>query len=95
MSKPASKSQSHLSVRLPDALRHRLDAASARTNRSRSYLVQEALKRHLSEIDVGDAEPRSRSSIQEIIGMAGSGARYAGWRSPEEIDAYIRWLRGD
>ncbi len=82
-----------ISIRLPDDSRARLDAATRLTNRSRSYLMKEALDRYL--VDVVRQEEQITNTIAKsgLLALEGKGARVGKTRSREEIDSHIRWLR--
>lgn len=84
-----------LSIRLPGDVRERLEQAVQHTNRSRSFLVQEALTRHLNDIvaDQGGAAG-TKGRMEKLRAMKGVGARLYGPRSVEEIDAQVREFRG-
>jgi hypothetical protein len=75
--------------------RERLDKAAVRSRRSRAYIVQEALDRHLDEIEREETPAPKKSRFATILSLAGAGIGKDGPRSKEEIDAHIRWLRGD
>lgn len=62
------------------------------TRRSRSFLMQEALKRHLDEIvaEAGETKPKARYS--SLLAVAGAGAARKP-RTAADVDAHIRWLR--
>ena len=85
-------STSTLSLRLPKDARDRLDKAAAQSRRSRSYIVQEALDRHLDEI-VREESQQKPQGLSFIRSLAGIGAERYGARTKEEIDSHIRWLR--
>lgn len=80
-----------ISVRLSLEVRERLDRAALRMKRSRSFLVQEALVRHLD--DVEKVAVRS-SRLERLRSLKGAGARIYGPLSAEQIDADIREFRG-
>jgi Arc/MetJ-type ribon-helix-helix transcriptional regulator len=82
-----------ISIRLPPAARRTLDKAVKATRRSRSYLMKEALERHLADIVREEAQP-PRKPLAHLLGMAGVGASSTP-RTAREIDAHIRWLRDD
>jgi RHH-type transcriptional regulator, rel operon repressor / antitoxin RelB len=85
---------SNLSLRLPAELRAKLDEAARSSRRSRSQIVQMALERHMGTV-VGDRESMSnKERVERIRALAGSGKPLKP-RTGEEIDAHIRWLRGD
>jgi len=83
-----------LTVRLPDATRSLLDRAAKSTHRSRSYLVKEALERHLNDI-TQEQGGKAKSRIAALREIAGVGVRLVGPQTTEEIDARIREFRGD
>jgi predicted transcriptional regulator len=90
-----SMKSSTLSVRISDDLRNRLDRATVRTSRSRNQIVKMALEKHLDRIiSEESAEPQS-NSIERLMSFKGKGATSSSFRSGEEVDAYIRRLRGD
>lgn len=84
-----------LSIRLPGEVRERLEQAVQRTNSSRSFLVQQALTRHLDDIvtDQGVAVGTT-SRMEKLRAMKGAGARIYGPRSTEDIDGQVREFRG-
>ena len=84
-----------ISIRLPESSRVLLDKAAKQTRRSRSFLMKEALDRHLAEIVQEQTPSASKSKLTKLLSMAGSGVNPDKPRSIEEIDAHIRWLRGD
>lgn len=83
-----------ISIRLPVATRRSLDRAAKTTRRSRSFLMKEALDRHLADI-VRDESAQPRKPLAHLLSMAGAGAGLAEPRPAAEIDAQIRWLRDD
>jgi predicted transcriptional regulator len=84
-----------LSLRLPNETRERLDRVAERSRRSRSYIIQRALELHLDDVAREEAPFRQAGFYSSLLKFAGAGARLNGGRSKEEIDADIRWLRGD
>jgi predicted DNA-binding protein len=84
-----------LSVRLPGEVRERLEQAARHTNRSRSFLVQEALTRHLDDIMREQKADETKSRLEKLCTLKGAGARLYGPRSEEDITAQIREFRGD
>lgn len=82
-----------ISIRLPEAARRSLDRATKLTRRSRSFLMQEALERHLAEIVGEQARPAAKSRLTALLSLGGAGARSSATRSARDIDAHIRWLR--
>lgn len=83
---------SPISLRLPKQARARLDRVAAKTRRSRSFIVQEALARYLDEIERQEA-PSTKRGLTTILSLAGAGASEASPRTLEEINEHIRWLR--
>lgn len=81
-----------ISIRLPLSSRKVLDKAVKATRRSRSYIMKEALDRHLADI-VRDESAPPRKPLAHLLSMAGAGAGLGPQRTPEEIVAHIRWLR--
>jgi predicted DNA-binding protein len=88
-----TESSPTMSLRLPQTARERLDRATAKTRRSRSFLMMRALERHLDEIEREEAQPHARRALSTLLALGGAGAPKAGPRSAKEIDAHIRWLR--
>jgi predicted transcriptional regulator len=83
-----------ISIRLPMPTRMTLDKAVKATRRSRSYIMKEALDRHLADI-VREETVTQRKPLAHLLSMAGAGAGLGPSRTKEEIDAHIRWLRDD
>jgi uncharacterized protein (DUF1778 family) len=81
------------SIRLPQEQRESLETAIKLTRRSRSFIVKEALERHLPDIirEQGGEAPNRR--LTHLLSLAGAGVRKDRPRTREEIDAHIRWLR--
>lgn len=84
---------STISIRLPPAARNRLDSATVRTRRSRSFLMQKALERHLDEIEREEAQAPGKRRLATILSLGGAGVGDTGPRTQDEIDKHIRWLR--
>jgi predicted DNA-binding protein len=82
-----------VSLRLPPAARERLDRATAKTRRSRSFIMQRALERHLDEIEREEAQTPVKRRLSTVLSLGGAGVPKAGPRNASEIDAHIRWLR--
>ena len=89
-----TESNQTISIRLPAKTREKLDLAAKRTRRSRSFLMQAALERHLSEIIDEQESGYRRNSLKKLLDFAQAGSRPNPPRSAEEIEAHIRWLRG-
>jgi RHH-type transcriptional regulator, rel operon repressor / antitoxin RelB len=85
---------SNLSLRLPAELRAKLDEAARTSRRSRSQIVQMALEHHLDR-NADESRPSAAEAVRRIRAFAGAVVPASGRRTPEEIDAHIRWLRGD
>ena len=84
-----------ISLRLSATARERLDKAAVKTRRSRSYLIQAALERHLDEIVTEEQVQAPKARFSTLLSLAGAAAARNGPRSREDIDRDIRWLRGD
>jgi uncharacterized protein (DUF1778 family) len=83
------------SIRLPEEQRLSLERATKLTRRSRSFIVKEALERHLEDIirEQTDAAPKRR--LTRLLSIAGNGTSSDHVRSGDEINDHIRWLRND
>lgn len=84
-----------VSIRLSETDRARLDRAMKQTRRSRSFLMKEALDRHLTEIVQEQTPDVPKQRLSKLLSLEGAGVRPGQERSIEEIDRHIRWLRGD
>jgi predicted DNA-binding protein len=82
-----------ISIRLPKEARESLDMATKITRRSRSFLMQEALERHLSQIVREQTQQGAKRRLDTLLSLAGAGRRSSEPRTAEEIDQHIRWLR--
>jgi RHH-type transcriptional regulator, rel operon repressor / antitoxin RelB len=82
-----------ISIRLPDATRKSLDRAAKLTRRSRSFLMKEALARHLPEIVDEQSIDGGSNSLATLLSLGGAGASRTSKRSATDIDQHIRWLR--
>ncbi len=80
-----------ISIRLPKAARESLDKATKLTRRSRSFLMQEALERHLDTIVREETGGGRR--LTHLLSLAGAGKCAPAPRAADEIDEHIRWLR--
>lgn len=86
------------SVRLTEGTRRILTDAARRTHRSQSYLVEAALKQYLPQIAEDETQAAidtRRNRFERLLALGGSGAKESSYRSIEEVDAHIRWLRGN
>lgn len=88
-------SPSTITIRLPDSTRKTLDRIAKATRRSRSYLVKEAIERHIDEIALRQAREESRQRLSRLMALAGAGAGISTFKSADEVDAAIREMRGD
>jgi hypothetical protein len=84
-----------ISIRLPESSRVLLDKAAKQTRRSRSFLMKEALDKHLAEIVREQTPEKPPKRLSTLLSLEGKGVRPGQERSVEEIDRHIRWLRGD
>jgi hypothetical protein len=85
-----------LSLRVPAALKTRLEQASARTHRSRAYLTIAALKKYLNDVEKDEVKTTPPSKYALAERYKGIGAQFLGkTRTAHEIDALIRDNRGD
>lgn len=88
-----------ISLRLDTDVLKRLDDVARRRRRSRSFVVAEAIARHVDPVpEVTDEQAAGAPSggrYARLLALAGSGAPYSSFSSSEEIDAHIRWLRDD
>jgi metal-responsive CopG/Arc/MetJ family transcriptional regulator len=82
-----------ISIRLPENARRTLDKATKLTRRSRSFLMKEALDRHLADIVQEQSRTAPKRRLSTLLSLAGAGARSASPRTQSEIDQHIRWLR--
>jgi predicted transcriptional regulator len=81
------------SIRLPQEQRESLETAIKLTRRSRSFIVKEALERHLPDIIREQSGEAPKRRLTHLLSLAGAGVRKDHVRTREEIDAHIRWLR--
>ena len=85
-----------ISFRLPKLQQTRLEKLATLTRRSRSFLVKDAVGRYLDEVmPEGVAPEAPKRRLTRLLALAGTGASGDRVRSSEEIDAHMRWLRGD
>lgn len=82
-----------ISIRLPDASRRDLDRAAKLTRRSRSFLMKEALDRHLAEIVGEQTVQAAKPHLANLLKLSGAGQSKSTVRSAKEIDQHIKWLR--
>ena len=80
-------------IRVRADLREPLERAVKLKRRSRSFLIMEALERHLEEIiREQTAEPPKRR-LTRLLAIAGDGTSSDHVRSGDEIVDHMRWLR--
>ena len=82
-----------VSVRLSPELMKALDDLARRQKRSRSAIVKEVLQKHL--LEDYDAPAKRKERLEGLMKFAGIGAELSTYKSAEEVDATIRYLRGD
>jgi RHH-type transcriptional regulator, rel operon repressor / antitoxin RelB len=82
-----------ISIRLPKMSRLSLDRAAKLTRRSRSFLMQEALDRHLAEIVGEQTQETSKKGLSNLLSLAGAGKNSLKPRSAKDVDEHVRWLR--
>jgi metal-responsive CopG/Arc/MetJ family transcriptional regulator len=92
-SNPVPDSSPTISLRLPKEVRERLDNATARTRRSRSFLMQEALHRHLADIERDETQKNPKRHLATLLSVGGAGKRDASPRTDKDVNDHIRWLR--
>jgi Ribbon-helix-helix protein, copG family len=84
-----------ITFRLPKASLKSLEEAAKMTQRSRSYLMREALNRYLGDILQKEPAPVVKP-LTRLMAMRGIAEKLGQKpRSKKEIDAHIRWLRSD
>lgn len=84
-----------ISLRLPQATREKLDRAATKLHRSRSFLMQEALERHLDAIIREDIPHTSKRHLDTLLSLGGAGKNPDAPRTDLEVQTYTNWLRGD
>ncbi len=84
-----------VSIRLPEATKSKLDKATKLSRRSRSFLVLEALNRHLDDVLNEQSHEPKKKNLSLLLSLAKAGASKSNPRTAEEVDTDIRWLRSD
>ncbi|MEQ1931226.1 MAG: ribbon-helix-helix domain-containing protein [Parvularculaceae bacterium] len=84
-----------ISVRLPEETRNALDKAATKTQRSRAFIIKEALDRHLISILEEETVNAPRRSYERLRALRGVGVGSEGGRTAAEIAATIREIRGE
>ena len=97
-----------LSIRIPQKRKAALDRAAKQTQRSRSFLVNEALEKHLAEIAKAGSADTLGDELNSETKRAANDAKWLAFaaalaearkhfptRTAEDIDASIRDMRED
>jgi RHH-type transcriptional regulator, rel operon repressor / antitoxin RelB len=94
MKQNADKSPT-ISLRLPPKTIQLLDKAAKATRRSRSFVMKEALDQYLEKVPHGVSGPHNKP-LSHLLSLRGIAQKLGQkQRTKEEIDAHIRWLRGN
>jgi predicted DNA-binding protein len=88
-------SDTTISVRLPLETRNALDRAAKSTRRSRAFLIKEALDKHLGALESDARAGQRHRRLALLKDLTSAGDRAGRKRSGAEIDAMIRFIRGD
>lgn len=83
------------SVRLSESTKKLLDEAARKTRRSRSFLVEETLKQHLSSVVRNEAGSTKVEKIRRLKELQGIGVRLVGEQSAESLEQRGREFRGN
>lgn len=83
------------SVRLSSGTQALLDNASKRLRRSKSYLVEEALKAQLASVALKETELANTERLNRLMALKGAGARGVKPMTPDDIEARQRAFRGE
>ena len=83
------------SIRLSSGTQMLLDNASKQLRRSKSYLVEEALKAQLAYVAHRESELANKERLERLIALKGAGARGVKPMTQEEIEARQRAFRGE
>ena len=83
------------SIRLSNSTQLMLDRAAKQLRRSKSYLVEEALKAQLTSVSRKEAESANKDRLERLLALKGAGARDGGATTAEEIEARQRAFRGE
>jgi RHH-type transcriptional regulator, rel operon repressor / antitoxin RelB len=81
-----------ISIRLPPPTLKALDEVAKTTRRSRSFIMKEALDRHLADL-VKVKQDRPKKTLSNLLKYAGAGKGLGTPRTAEQVIADIRWLR--
>jgi predicted transcriptional regulator len=82
-------------IRVRADLREPLERAVKLTRRSRSFIIMEALERHLEDIVREQSLEPPKRRLTRLLAIAGNGTSSDHVRSGDEIIDHIRWLRDD
>jgi predicted DNA-binding protein len=84
-----------ISLRLPQATREKLDKAAVVLRRSRSFVIQEALERHLDDMIHESGLVADKRRLDTLLSLAGAGGHADHPRSADDVGNYTNWLRGN
>jgi uncharacterized protein (DUF1778 family) len=82
-------------IRVRADLREPLERAVKLTRRSRSFIIMEALERHLEDIVREQSPEPPKRRLTRLLAIAGNGTSSDHVRNGDEIIDHIRWLRDD
>jgi predicted DNA-binding protein len=83
------------SIRLSEATRLLLDKSARETRRSRSYLVEQALKAHLPRIAEKEKGLAAKTALDRLMALRRLADSASNGLGSDEIDARSREFRGD
>ena len=83
------------SVRLSKETLALLDQRARETKRSRSFLVEQALKRHLAAVAFRETSDEAARKIGRLRSFKGIGAKLHGPLTTEQIEGLRREFSGD
>lgn len=83
------------SVRLSAGTREALASEARRQRRPQSFIIEDAIARYLEAGSEPRPEPTEADRLAALATIRAMAERHGAGRSAEEIDAEIRWLRGD
>jgi RHH-type transcriptional regulator, rel operon repressor / antitoxin RelB len=88
--------QNHpVSIRLSQSAKAILDSTAKRLRRSRSYVVEDMLKRQLAVSEDLQGTSNRSQAIERLKAWRERAEAATSGRDPKDIDAMIRELRGD
>jgi predicted transcriptional regulator len=91
----AETTTSSITLRITKSMEMELDRIAREQKRSRSYVMKEAFAHYVSSEKPQIKAARKPFNLEHFLKFAGSGVTPGTERTVEEIDADIRWLRGD